>query len=593
MKKVVFSLCVLSSLLISSLVACKTTAPTSPAAESSLKLELVARHVSGQYGEGAAEILGYDAKHHNLYVVNGAAKAIDIIPISSLPDEVLPLPFSGQNLTSQRLNLPSSIDTHEQGRLTIGSPSSLSIHDELMAVAVTHSDEQQVGAVLFYQLHSNHTTFIKAVSVGSLPDMVTFTHDGTLALVANEGEPSHDYRNDPEGSISIIEISTEMSTKIGTEIGTEIANTATHLSFAQFNNQRAELEQSGVKFASPEGTSVAQDLEPEYITVSVNNDKAFVSLQENNAIAIIDLASKRIDAIKGLGYKDWSQYKIDVSNKDGVNAAYYENLYGLYQPDSLASYQVDGKTYILSANEGDAREYIYSATKAECLAAGHKYDDEDGCISYSEEYRVKKLSIKSPSVIDSYYKKDGIGRLKVTNVLGDDNNDGMYDKLYSYGARSFSIWDEEGHLVFDSGDYIEQYLLKHYGEDFNNNESENQGDSRSDDKGAEPEALITGVIEGRTYAFLGLERQGGIMIFDVSDPRQPVFQSYTNNRDFSQEFEIDDDTDPVTLKGAYDQVGDLAPEGLVFISAADSPTGKPLLAVANEVSGSVSIYSIQ
>lgn len=574
----------LSTLLLSSflsLTACKTTdEQTRLSSSPTLQLELIGRHITNQYGEGAAEIVEYDTAHQKLYVVNGANKAIDIIDISNIPTQPLALPYSGQNLTSKRLQLPKSVSTSEQLNLPLGGPNSLSIHNNLMAVAVANKDKQQAGAILFYRLDQPKPQLIKAVTAGALPDMVTFTHDGSKVIVANEGEPSKDYKNDPEGTISIITIKPE------------IADSAKHLNFHQFNHQQAQLMSSGVKLASPKGTTVAQDLEPEYIAVNADNTKAYVSLQENNAIAIVDLANEVIVGVKGLGFKDWSQYKIDVSNKDGINAATYENLYGMYQPDAIASYVVDGKTYILSANEGDAREYIYDATEADCVAAGHRFDDEDGCISFTEEFRAKKLSIKSPSPIDSYYHKNGIGRLKVTNVLGDEDGDGMHEKLYSYGARSFSIWDDNVQQVYDSGDDFEQLLIQRYGQNFNSNENENKGDSRSDDKGAEPEAITTGVINGKTYAFIGLERHGGIMVYDITNPKQPTFETYVNNRDFSKDFEIDDDSDPVALKGAYDEVGDLAPEGLAFIPAKDSPTGKALLAVANEVSGSVSIYQL-
>lgn len=578
----------LALLTLLTLPACKTTTSGSNNTDSNtladnnrLKLELVARHSSGQYGESAAEIVAYHKANQQLFVVNGASKAIDIISIKSMPTTVLSLPYSGNNLTSTRLELPATVSTSDNESIKLGGPNSLSIHDNLLAVAIANKNKQHNGAVLFYNLKEETPKLIKAISVGALPDMVTFTHDGSKLIVANEGEPSKDYSVDPEGSISIIMIKPS------------ITDIAIELNFHNYNDQQKILEATGVKFASPKGTSVSQDLEPEYITVSDDDQLAFVSLQENNALAIIDLNSHSIQSIKGLGYKDWNQYSIDVSNKDGINLSRYENLYGLYQPDSITSYQVNEQTYILSANEGDARDYIYQTSEAKCKAAGHKFDDEDGCISYSEEVRAKKLSFKSPSIIDSYYNKNGIGRLKVTKVLGDEDGDGMHEKLYSYGARSFSIWNQAGDLVFDSGDDFEKILIERHADNFNNNSSENKGDNRSDDKGAEPEAITVGEINGRFYAFIGLERQGGIMVYDVTNPKAPTFSSYINNRDFTQEFEIDDDTDPVTLKGAYDQVGDLAPEGLVFISADDSPTGKPLLAVANEVSGSVSVYQVQ
>ena len=545
-----------------------------------IQLDLIARHTSGQFGEGAAEVVAYHVNSKTLYLVNGAAQSIDIIDINELPTQSLVMPYSGSNLNSTRLKLPDRVMT-QQGELRLKSPNSLDIHGDLLAIAMQNSNKQANGAVLFYHISDSKPTLIKAVETGSLPDMVKFSHDGNMLVVANEGEPSKDYQVDPEGTISII------------KTDGVIANSDIRLNFRSFNSQMDVLKTSGVKFASPQGTSVAQDLEPEYIAISDDNTTAYVTLQENNAIAIVDLVNPRITAVKGLGYKDWGQYKIDVSNKDGAQLNRYDNLFGLYQPDTIYSYSVEGETYLLTANEGDAREYIYQTDEQTCKAAGHQYDDEDGCISYSEEVRAKDLSFKSPSIIDSYYDKNGIGRLKVTKVLGDEDGDGYHEKLYSYGARSFSIWDTQANQVFDSGDQFATVLLSKYGEKFNANENKNDADNRSDDKGSEPEALTVGKVGHRYYAFIGLERMGGIMIYDVTNPKKPQYINYINNRNVDVEFNIDEDTDPVSLQGDYNQVGDLSPEGLVFIAAQNSPTGKPLLVVANEVSGSLTIYHIR
>ncbi|WP_251358122.1 choice-of-anchor I family protein [Kangiella sp. TOML190] len=574
----------LTATALATLTSCKTPVESwavGTKTQTTIQLELIGRHTAGVYGEGAAEVLAFHESSKTLWTVNGAANRLDIVNIRAIPKQSLTLPFTGSNLSSHALKLPTKVQTAD-GDLLLKSPNSIAIHDDLLAVAMQNKNKQGKGAVLFYGIASE-PQLLKAVQVGALPDMLTFSPDGTKVVVANEGEPSKDYRHDPEGSVSLINLDNQ----------TAIADHAIELNFHAFNDKRAQLSAQGVKFASPEGTSVAQDLEPEYVSVSEDNRWAYVTLQENNGIAIVDLSQPQMVDIKGLGYKNWNHYALDVSNKDGVQINQYENLFGLYQPDSIASYQVKGKTYLVTANEGDAREYIYQANEADCQKAGHKFDEEDGCISYSEEVRAKKLSFKSPSVIDSYYNKNGIGRLKVTKVLGDKDHDGYHEELYAYGARSFSIWDEQGKQVFDSGDQFAKLLLAKDPVNFNTNENANQPDSRSDDKGAEPEALTLGEIDGKTYAFIGLERQGCVLIYDISNPQAPFFVNQIENRNFNVSFKIDDDTDPVTLEGDYQNAGDLAPEGLQFISANQSPTGKPLLAVANEVSGSVSIYQIR
>ncbi|MFM7576255.1 MAG: choice-of-anchor I domain-containing protein, partial [Microcystaceae cyanobacterium] len=134
-------------------------------------------------------------------------------------------------------------------------------------------------------------------------------------------------------------------------------------------------------------------------------------------------------------------------------------------------------------------------------------------------------------------------------------------------------------LVYDSGDDFEQITGTFFPDYFNASNSNNNFDNRSDDKGPEPEGLVLGEIEGRSYAFIGLERIGGVMVYDVSNPQTPQFVQYLNNRNFS-------------VATNSPEAGDLGPEGLTFIKAEESPNGKALLVVANEVSGTTTIYEI-
>ena len=240
----------------------------------------------------------------------------------------------------------------------------------------------------------------------------------------------------------------------------------------------------------------------------------------------------------------------------------------MYQPDAIASFESEGQTFVISANEGDSRDYN----------------------GFSEEARVADLTLDAAAFPNAASLQDDahLGRLKTTTSLGDTDGDGDHDRLYAYGGRSFSIWDRRGNLVFDSGDDFERRLADLVPEDFNADNDENGSfDSRSDDKGPEPEAVVTGTIDNRVYAFIGLERVGGVMVYDISLPSAPSFVTYVNNRDFSVRFGPDD-----VSRGDLVRTGDLGPEGLIFIPAADSPTGEHLLVVSNEVSGSVSIFQI-
>ncbi|MBW8192865.1 collagen-like protein [Neiella marina] len=523
--------------------------------------------------DGAAEILQYHAQTQTIYAINSSDDTVEMIDLSAIDSTTLANAASAENLTATSLELPS-----EAASVELGGANSIAVYDDLMAVAIEADDQANNGYIVFYNgLNAGAPTFVSAVEVGNLPDMVTFTPDGTKVLVANEGEPSGDYSNDPEGSIAVIEITN----------GTP-ATTATIIDFTAFNGMQADLEDMGMHFPNPSGrtingtvitTTVAQDLEPEYITTT--NDTAYVSLQENNGLVVVDLSDYSVELI-GLGFKDWSGLDFDGNEDGSVSFGQYEGLYGVYMPDSIASFSWNGASFIVTANEGDAREYFFDvADEAACTAAGGQdYDEDDGCLAFTDEVKLKDLSAEPGSLLEALQAEDEIGSLRVTSALGDADGNGSYDAAYSYGARSFTIWDQNGLVVFDSGDDMERITASIYGDAFNNTDDENAGDDRSENKGPEPEALTVGSLADRTYAFVGLERMGGVMVYDVTNPYNTFFVNYVNNRDVTEGLENGDG------------IGDLAPESLVFVSDSTSPTGNALLLVGNEVSGSVTVWEI-
>ena len=546
-------------------------------ANSGLNINLIGRAVlNAQSPEGAAEIVAYQASKKWIYAINssGDEAVVNIIPADTFDTAALVKDNEGIVTAT---NLASAI-TLSLNENTPGDANSIAIdaNNQLLAVAMAATNVGEAGQIAFYNIGGDTPVFIKNVTVGALPDMVTFSHDGAKVVVANEGEPNGDYSIDPEGTISIIDINN----------GT-IADTALSINFQAYNNKQAELEAQGLVFANPTGrtingnlinTTVAMDLEPEYVSISKDNKYAYVSIQENNALAIINLEDNSLE-LKGLGFKDWSNLQFDASDKDGgVNFKSYPGLYGMYQPDTIASFSWKGANFIVSANEGDAREYFFDASdEADCIAKGGlDYDAKDGCLAYIDESRVEDLALAANF---DYLNNDDndIGRLKVTTVKGDKNNDGQYESLYAYGARSFTIWDSNGLVVFDSGDQIARVTASVHGNAFNNNEDENKGDTRSDDKGAEPEALTLGEVGDRLFAFVGLERMGTIMVFDITNPYDVKFQDYFYNRG---------------LEPSADISGDLAPEGMTFVPAAQSATNEALLIVGNEISGSIAVWEI-
>lgn len=537
-----------------------------------IAMDIVGRAFLGN--QTAAEIVQYHAASNTIYATNGETNTIAVIPASSISTATMADPINTTTLTTSDISLPADLNG-----VTLGSVTSIAISGDLMAVAVPASVKTDNGYVLFYEgLDSSAPVFLDSVEVGALPDMVTFTPDGGKVLVANEGEPSDDYTIDPVGSVTVINILASG----------EPEETGTTVGFTGFNGMEADLMAQGVMFPNPAGrtingttitASVAQDLEPEYITAT--NDVAYVSLQENNGLAVIDLEDLSVQVV-GLGAKSWAGLNIDVQEDGAVSFGQYTGLYGVYQPDSIANFTWKDATFVVTANEGDAREYFFSAAdEAACLAAGGlEFDADDGCLAYTDEVKVEDLTAEANSALAMLQANGEADDLRVTTAMGDADGDGEYDAAYAYGARSFTIWDQNGLVVYDSGDDFERITASVHGAQFNNGDDENEGDSRSENKGPEPEALTVGQVGDRTYAFIGTERMGGIFVYDVTNPYDVQFAEYVINRDL---------TEGVT---ADDVIGDLAPESLVFVAADDSPSGVPLLLVGNEVSGTVTVWQI-
>ncbi|SFE09638.1 hypothetical protein SAMN05518672_104460 [Chitinophaga sp. CF118] len=449
---------------------------------------------------GAAEISAYDPSTKRLFVVNnGTVNKIDVIDMAD----------------PTKMTVIHSIPTNS------GTVNSVSVKDGKLAAAIEAVDKQQPGKVTVYNTSSY--TEIKSIATGALPDMVTFSPDGKYILTANEGEPNADYTNDPAGSVSLISVSDNYS--------------VVNIDFSSFASQQSALQQKGLRVFGP-NASFAQDMEPEYVTVSPDSKTAWVTLQENNAIAKIDLTTKTATDIFPLGFKDYNQdaNAIDPSDKDNAISFSEWPVKGMYQPDAIAVLQTGGIPYLFTANEGDVREYT----------------------GFVEAKRIKNISLDLtafPNAAD--LQKDAqLGRLNITTTLGDANGDGLYETLYSFGARSFSVWNGvNGSLVYDSKNELEVKA----------NAAGYYDDARSDDKGVEPEGITLGQIGNKNIAFIGMERADAIAVYDVSKPDAPVFLQILKSGD--------------------------APEGVLFVAAKDSPTGKSLLIVSSEDDGVLKVYT--
>lgn len=479
-------------------------------------------------GEGGSEIVAVDPVSKQMFITNGASNAVDIVDISD-PDAPA---------------LVASVDASPYG----DGIQSVAVGDGMFAVAVKPADPTANGRVATF---TTAGVFVADYEVGNLPDAITFTPDGRRIVVANEGEPvcdDEDLDVDPAGTVSIIDTSAAAGVAVSTA------------DFTAYDGTEDALRADGIRIFFP-GSSASQDLEPEYVAVSPDGATAFVTLQENNAVAVVDIATATVSELLPLGYKDHGLpgNGLDPSNKDDAEAIANWNVLGMYMPDTIAAVDIAGSTYLVTANEGDSRDY-------DC---------------YSEEERVKDFTLAQPPYAPTDGDDERLGRLKTTSAFPSEFVDGELQQVYAYGARSFTIWSTDGEIVFDSGDEFEQQLL---GTDFFNLD-EDETDDRSDDKGPEPEALAVGVIDGRTFAFIGLERSGGVMMYDISDPANATFVDYVNTAETAPEAEADA---AMLVTGG----GDVAPEGISFISAADSPTGEPLLAVSFEVSGTTRLFQV-
>jgi hypothetical protein len=527
-------------LALGALAASATSAFAAPAP---LDLDLLGRTPAG--GEATAEIAAFDPRSERVFATDAESNQLDVFDFS---DPTAPAALAEIDLGPYG-DGPNSV---------VFSPR----FGGFVAVAVEAAEVGVPGSVEVFDVDGDHLASFPA---GPLPDMVTTARDDRYLLVANEGEPADDGSVDPEGSVTVIDLKRGLEKPL--------------IRTAGFH---------GVPLLGPvrvfnPGSTVAQDLEPEYITSAGN--RAWVSIQEANAIAILDIRRARFEVVRSLGFKDLGLpgFGIDATDRDeAVTIQSHPNVLGMYQPDAISAFTVrvpawghrgwlrgrhghgkshgrHGKgrhrgprflmrTFIATANEGDARDYDF----------------------FSEEERVDDLDL-DPSVFPAGTQDDlALGRLNVTTTLGDADGDGLYEELYAYGGRSMSLLDTHGRLVYDSGDQLERLSASLDPAAYNTDNEPSDVDNRSDNKGPEPEAVATGTVGGHTYAFLAAERSGMIYAFDLSSrPGEAEFAGWINTRE-----------------------DDLGPEGIVFVPARRSPTGEAMLLVTYEVSGTVAAYGV-
>lgn len=472
------------------------------------------------------EIVVHDPASQRLFTTSAVAGFLDIINFSNpaIPTVV------------------TSVDMNSYGGVT-----SVAVKNGIVAVASPNADETLNGSVVFFDTNG---VFLKQVTVGALPDMITFSPDGTKVMTANEGQPNANYSIDPEGSVSVIDIS-------GGIPALSQANVTTLL-FTAYNSQEATLIASGVRKLKATST-LSQDFEPEYITINADSQKAWVTLQENNAVVEINLATTSFTDIWALGTKDVSLpgNGMDISDNNGQVLIANWPIQAFYMPDAVANYTIGGTTYLVTANEGDEKEYTGFVERTTVGAA---------------TYTLDSAIYPNASVLKQSYN---MGRFRVSNLSGNTDADSDFETINAVGSRSFSIFNATTkQIVFDSGDDFERYTAANLPTIYNADHEDNVAKGRSRAKGPEPEGVTVAQIGTETFAFISLERVGGVMVYNITDPNNVTFVDYKNSRSTS----------------AY--AGDHGPEGITYIKPENSPNGTGYVLVANEISGTITIFEV-
>jgi 2',3'-cyclic-nucleotide 2'-phosphodiesterase (5'-nucleotidase family) len=485
--------------------------------------------VKGSIALAGAEIPAFDPLSDRAFASSGVG-----IQVVNLANPAAPVFIS--TITPSTLGVPAIVSNDISSvAVRKGSGSNPSV----LAAAIINNPKTSAGHVVF--LNAATGALIGHATVGIVPDHIAWTPDGSKLLVCNEGElplPKVTIEvavpDAAQGTVSIIAVD-----------AAGLPGTVQTADFTAFNSQTAALKAAGVRFFDDGVPST--DFEPEYLAISPDGTKAMVTLQEANAVAVLDIASATFTSVAPLGKKNFSTLRADFSDADGMkNPRTGQPVFGLYMPDAIASFSAAGQTYYVTANEGDDRNDFISPTESTTVNSG-TYDLDDTVFPNEADLKLNA----------------NLGKLTVSNLpglRGDTDNDGDIDEILMYGARSFSIIDSTGTLVFDSGDMIEMIVASLHNSNFD--------DGRSDNKGPEPEGVTVATLGARTFAFVGLERSHMTLVFDVTNPLAPTYVT------------------------SLVRTGDANPEGIVVVSESDSPSGRPLVLVTNESSNTLSVFEL-
>ena len=517
-----------------------------------LKITEIAAIASGD-GEGSSEIATYHAGSKRIFATNGVKNTIDIFDISDVanPKKVGAVALSpyGNDVTSVAAGKDVVVAV-------------VNVSDKFSATGVPTTTN---GKIVVFD--TDGKVLSSPDVLGVLPDSVTFAPNGTTALVAIEAQPVC-AKDDPATAAKEETDYTKASDPVGGVTVVDLTNPASPvLRFAGFNQfSVADMRAKGIAVSSVVN-NVAKDFEPEFVT-AVDNNYAYVTIQEANAIGRLNIKSATFESVTRAFESNLSIVSRDTSDRDaGAGPRTYKNVVGASQPDAIAGFTIGSGQYFVTANEGDAREYT-------CLN-----DDLRGSALKVDARRFPDWKALSGSA--------ALGRAKVNPTIGDKDGDGDIDTIHLRGSNSMTMY-RNGLVIWDSANLLDQIQTQAFGvANINGSHSLSSdkstmnyvGQDRSDDKGSEPEGVAVGMVGDRRIAILGLERMTALAIFDITVPGNPIFQEWLQML-------------PTKATPAK-EVKHFSPEGIVFVPADKSPSGKALIITSYELSGSLSIHQIE
>ena len=532
--------------LVAMLVAGTTASVPSQADQfGRIQLDLIGRYDGGIFSPLAVQNPpAWDTGRKRLYVGSQIRARVDVLDLS---DPATPTPVD----TIEISDLPEGIPLSKIG----GGISSLAFRDGVLAAAFAAVNKGDTGIVVLFD--DSGRAIGGPIDIGHSPNAMAFVPNRPLLLVVNQADPGPNV--DPRASLSVIHVDPDLETGSSPEV--------TSITFANFDGNEAALRAAGVRLITP-GASASQELEPESLALSGDGRIAWITLPRNNAIGVVDLGALEVKALLPLGTKDFSKIGngLDASDMDDAIRIRPWPVRGLYEPDGIAAYRSFGQTFLVTANEGDPRP--------------------------GEEVRVGEAVLDPQAFPNAalLQRPENLGRLQVTRVESDPDQDGDLDQLVALGTRSLAVWSTDGRLVGETGSLFERVTARRVPSGFNTTDDETKFDDRSDDRGPEPESIAIGRVERRQIAFVAFERVCGVIAVDVTLPRIPLFQDYVSTRNYDANPAVCVDNAQKSLECAA--AGDLGPESLLFIPAEESPIEVPLLIVRQDLSDTLTIFAV-